>query len=123
MKKIILLFTLTFLISFNVGAKYIQTCVVKYMTEDGWSKKYTVRTTFLTGKELNDATESFNYSTHSVYAVIFWGEGQASVIKISTILICGYEVDESCIKNTINDFKGKDQDDDLWNICVSDFCF
>lgn len=122
MKNIILIFFFLFIFYNSADARYRQTCVVKYMTQEGWSRKYTVDVTFISGTELNEATNSFKYSAFSVYAVIFWGEGQASVIQISTFLVCGQDVDERCITNTIGDLKGKDQDGDEWKICVSDFC-
>lgn len=123
MSKLFFLLAITLLLNFNANAKYTQTCVARYMTQDGWSKKYTVDITFISGTVLNEATNSFKYSSFSVYAVIFWDEGQATVIKLSTFLSCGTIVDKSCITNTIGDLKGKDQDDDEWKICVSDFCY
>jgi hypothetical protein len=123
MKKLVFILTAILLLCFKAEAKYTQTCVARYMTQEGWSKKYTVDVTFISGSELNEATNSFKYSSFSVYAVIFWGEGQATVIKLSTFLSCGTTVDKNCITNTIGDLKGKDQDDDEWKICVSDYCF
>jgi len=123
MKKLTLILTIALFLNFKAEAKYTQTCVVRYMTQEGWSKKYTVDVTFISGSELNEATNSFKYSSFSVYAVIFWGEGQASVIKLSTFLSCGTTVDKNCITNTISDLKGKDQDDVEWKICVSDYCY
>lgn len=108
------------LISTSTQAKCRKQCQVSYSTENGWSKKYSVEVTFLTGWELNTSTKSYNYSMTDVYAVIFWGENKASVIKISSILVCGNEVDCSCIKNNVSDLKGKDQDGDEWKICTSD---
>jgi hypothetical protein len=123
MKKIFLLSTLLLLWTTFVEAKYVQTCEAKYMTKDGWSKKYTVDVTFISGSELNTATNSYKYSSYSVYAIIFWGAGQATVIKVSNYLSCGTEVDKSCIANTYGDIKGKDQDEDEWKICVSNYCY
>ena len=123
MKKLTLLFFIASFISFKSEAKYTQTCVAKYMTQEGWSKKYTVDITFMSGTELNEATSSFKYSSFSVYAIIFWGQGQATVIKVSTFLSCGTAVDHTCITNAISDIKGKDQDGDEWKICVSNYCF
>jgi len=123
MKKIILFLSLLLFLIFNVAAKYVQTSIVSYMTQDGWSKKYTVDVTFISGSELNDATSSYKYSVYSVYAIIFWGEGKATVIKISNYLACGLEVDKNCITNSYGDIKGKDQDEDEWKICVSDYCY
>jgi hypothetical protein len=123
MKRIIILLFLAIFLCFKSEAKYTQTCVARYMTQEGWSKKYTVDITFMSGTELNEATNSFKYSSFSVYAIIFWGEGQATVIKVSTFLSCGTAVDHNCISNAFSDIKGKDQDGDEWKICVSDYCF
>lgn len=123
MKQIILLSTLFLLLTTSVQARYVQTCDVKYMTQDGWSKKYTVDVTFLSGSELNTATNSYKYSSYSVYAIIFWGEGKATIIKVSNYLYCATEVDKSCIANTYSDIKGKDQNEDEWKICVSNYCY
>lgn len=122
--KNLILTVVIFLLSINlVQAKYVQTCDVKYMTKDGWSKKYTVDVTFISGSELNEATSSFKYSSFSVYAVIFWSKEQVTVIKLSSFLSCGDTVDKSCITNSVTDLKGKDQDDDEWKICVGDYCY
>jgi hypothetical protein len=123
MKKSLFTLAILCLLNINAEAKYMQTCVARYKTQDGWSKKYSVDVTFISGSELNETTRSFKYSLFSIYAVIFWGEGQASVIKLTTFLSCGTTVDKNCIINTIGDLKGKDQDDDEWKICVSDYCF
>jgi hypothetical protein len=123
MKNLLLLSALFSLLTLRLDAKYIQTCQAKYMTEDGWSKKYTVEITFISGTELNDATSSYKYSSYSVYAVIFWGEGQASVIKLSGYFSCSTEVTKSCITNTYTDHKGTDQNETEWKICVSDYCY
>ena len=93
------------------------------MTKDGWSKKYTVNVSFYSGSELNKATNSFKYSSFSVYAIIFWDNEEATVIKISSFLICSEIVDSDCITNTVGDLKGADQDGDSWKICISDYCY
>ncbi|MCC9019002.1 hypothetical protein [Flavobacterium lipolyticum] len=122
MKKKLLFIAFIF-ITLNASAKYVQTCTVRYMTQDGWSKKYVIEVTFLTGSELNEATNSYKYSSYSTYGVIFWGNKKASVIKLISYTLCGSEVDKDCITNTYSDLKGKDQDDDEWKICVSDYCY
>lgn len=123
MKKVLFFIFLFLFQCIDVEAKYSQSCVVRYMTSSGWSKKYTVDVNFLTGHELNNATKTYNYSMYSVYAVIFWNKGQASVIKISNYTVCGLEVTKSCIVNTYGDIKGRDQDDDEWKICVQTYCY
>ncbi len=123
MKRILFLLLVTCTLSISTQAKYVQTCIVKYKTQQGWSKKYTVSVTFMTGSELNTATRSFKYNGFSTYAIIFWGNDEATVIKIKTFTVCGTEVDKSCITGTFGDLKGVDQDGDEWNICKDDLCF
>lgn len=123
MKKTLLLLAFLIFGIFTASAKYTQTCVVKYQTQNGWSKKYTVDVSFMTGTELNEATNSYKYSSYSTYAIIFWGKDQATVIKLSSYTGCGTEVDKNCITNTYTDLKGKDQDNDVWKICVSNYCY
>lgn len=122
MKKIILLLSLILLFSKDITAKYRRVAIVKYETQSGWSQGYKVEVTFMTGYELNQATRTFNYNSSSVYATIFWGNGGASVIKLTNYLMCGLEVTSECIDNTIYPLQGADQDGDKWKICLSGFC-
>jgi hypothetical protein len=119
-----IIFTILLITLFVIPSqgKYVQTCEVKYQTQDGWSKKYTVDVTFISGSELNTATNSFKYNAFSVYAIIFWSKDEATVIKVKTFLTCGTEVEKSCITNTFGDLKGIDQEDREWNICKDDIC-
>lgn len=107
----------------EIEGKCRRTAKVKYQAEYGWSKLYTVEVIFMTGYELNTSTRTFNYSAYSIYAIIFWAQNEATVIKLNTILLCGSEVDCDCIDNSIVDLQGYDQDGDKWNICLSSFCF
>ena len=127
MKVKLLTVLLTFIFSFtfwtNAEARCRRVATVKYQQQYGWSKKYTVEVTFMTGMELNQATSSYDYSSYSVYAIIFWGEGQATIIKLKSYLLSGYEVTCDCIDNSIYDLQGYDQNRDKWNICLSDYCY
>ena len=125
MKKILpLIFVIIFSLStVELFASCKRVAKVKYQQKYGWSKLYTVNVTFMTGLELNRATSSYKYSSSSVYGIIFWDNDQASVIKLTTFLLCGLEVTCECIDNSLYDLKGYDQDDDLWNICLSAYCF
>jgi hypothetical protein len=118
-------FSLLFTISSNslLNAQCQRVASVKYEQGYGWSKKYNVNVTFMTGSQLNDATQTFNYSSYKNYALIFWGNGGTTIIKLSTILFCGYEITCDCINNVILDLEGYDQDGDKWKLCVKDLCF
>lgn len=107
----------------GVSTKYTQKCVAQYSSENGWSKKYTVNVTFISGMRLNEATNSFDYPAYSNYAVIFWDKGEASVIKLSTFLGCSVDITQQCILNVVGDIKGQDQEETEWKICVRDYCY
>ncbi len=72
------------------------------------------------GEELNEVTHTFNYQAFSGYAVIFFSQNQAAVIKSSQVIICGTEFETSCL--SIFNFKGKDQGGREWEICTSLIC-
>ena len=120
---VFIVFSVLFSLSIETEAKCRKDAKVKYQAEYGWSKLYTVEVTFMTGYELNTATNTFNYSAYSVYAIIFWAQNEATVIKLNTFLLCGSEVTCDCIENMLLDMQGYDQKGDKWNICISDFCF
>lgn len=124
MKKVLLLILTLFYVALNskTDAKCVKQGTVKYEKQEGWSNKYTVEITFMTGDELNKSTETIDYSFYSNYALIFWGEGRASIIKLNSYLLCGLEVTCACIDNNILDLQGFDQDGDKWNICLSAYC-
>ena len=95
---------------------------VRYETQDGRSRWYEMEFRFLTGQELNEATSSFRYAGFSNYAVIFFGQGQAAVIKLKTMLFgCSLKFTASCFPS-IGNMKGEDQDGTAWEICTSSIC-
>jgi hypothetical protein len=104
-------------------AKYTQTCKVKYKANYGWSDYYTVDVNFLSGYELNKATKSWDYSSYSTYAVVFWGDGEASVIELSSYTGCGREVTQRCITNKYSNLEGEDQQGRGWEVCAKSRCY
>ncbi len=121
--KVIFLLLVMFCINSLAYGEYRQVCKAKYMRQSGWSEYYTVEVNFLTGSELNKATQSFDYDGFATYGVIFWDEGEASVIKISSFLSCGMEVTERCITGAILNLDGKDQQGVKWEICKKNMCY
>jgi len=105
-------------VSLTANAKFTQRLNIKYQKEYGWSKYYYVDVTIITGFELNQATGT----SYGTYAVVFWGQGQATVIKLTNYLACGYEATPSCISYNYS-LEGKDQDGDKWYICLTDYCY
>lgn len=60
-----------------------QTLCVKYQTQNGWSKGYSVEVNVLKGSTLNQKTNSYSYESYATYGVIFWDNDQASIIKLN----------------------------------------
>jgi hypothetical protein len=123
MKKIILTFLVVLFVIGTADAKYSQTCKVKYKKDYGWSDYYTVEVKFMSGTELNRATNSFNYDSFTAYAIIFWGQNEASIIKISSFTGCGLEVTQNCISNKVTNLEGEDQQGRDWEVCSNNYCF
>jgi hypothetical protein len=88
----------------------LQVCA-KYRTQYSWSDGYRVEATKATGRELNQATHSFDYNAFSTYVVIFWDRGEASIIEMDwpTISAFGSE--------------GEDMRGVRWEISTSSFCY
>ena len=82
-----IIFSLIFIHPIECKSEVRRICKVAYQTEDGWSKEYTMEVSFATGKELNDATQSFNYSTYSNYCLIWFDQGEVAILKLDAFLI------------------------------------
>ncbi len=102
-------------------AEHVQTSKVRYAAGYGMSQWYTVDVTFLTGTELNRATRTFDYDGFGKYAVVFWGEGQAAVIKVENFLVCGTTFSQSCLPS-LGNLRGEDQDGRRWEVCTQRLC-
>jgi hypothetical protein len=59
-----------------------ETVCAKYETEAGWSQGYSVQATIIRGSELNRRTGTLDYAPYSTYAVIFWAQGEASMLEL-----------------------------------------
>ena len=55
-------------------------------TYSNTGKSYKVQGQIYKGTELNQSTSSFDYSPFSTYVVIFWSQGQASIIELGFFL-------------------------------------
>ena len=124
MNKILFLICISLLMSTCSYAKHTKRCKAKYETQSGWSKYYDVEVIFLSGSELNTATNSYSYSAYNMYAVIFWSESEASVIKTTHSFKSG-EVISFTVTNAamLGNIKGTEQDGDKWEICTSMVCY
>jgi hypothetical protein len=119
MKKIVTILLLA--LSLTSTAKFRKMVEIKYQKQYGWSKYYLVEATFITGFELNQATRTYDYNSYSTYAVIWWGDGECSIIRLN-YASCGYEALPYCISYN-QSLEGKDQEDRKWYICLTDYCY
>ena len=107
------LFVITVLLCFSstlLAAEKVKVCA-KYRANYGWSTGYKVEANVLNGSELNAATNSMNYNAISTYVVIFWDEGQASVIELDFPFL-------SMVGQT-----GTDQQGRQWEIAKTLICY
>jgi len=125
MKKktlVFLMLVVLSLITIGSEAAIRRYCMVKYETEDGWSKTYTVEVTFMTGFELNNVTHSFNYGTYDKYCLIWWDKGEVAILKIKDYLIVGSEFTRDDFRNafsfrsSLNCEQVNDEDATKWQI-------
>jgi len=72
---------------------------VSYETQYGYSNKYKTEVTFLTGRELNKATKTYDYNMFDNYALIWFKEDKVAILKIDGIIIgVGQEFDSDDFK-------------------------
>ena len=98
--KSLLLLAFIFLANMMAFGEVRRICKVKYQTEDGWSKEYTVQVTFLTGRELNKATKSYDYDSYSNYCLIWFEQGEVAILEIRDYLLSvGEDFDAEDFRN------------------------
>ena len=61
-------------------------CKVSYETQYGWSPEITLEVQFLTGRQLNRATRSYNYDLFGNYALIWFENDEVAVLKSNEFL-------------------------------------
>jgi hypothetical protein len=95
---------------------------VRYMTLSGESDWHETQVEFMTGKEMNAATRSYNYGAFSKYALIWFGEGQVAIIEISGAAFgCGQTFTVRCLPS-IGNIRGQEQSGREWEICTGRLC-
>ena len=85
----------------------------RYETRSGWSDGYSVEAVMTDGGTLNEKTGSYSYEPYAEYAVIFWGEDQASVLKLQSV------TGEISSTGT----RAVDQDGGAWRLSTSSLCY
>lgn len=74
--------TLMALASASGWARETRPICARYETQSGWSQGYKVKAHLYAGRELNQATSTLYYDYTTNYVVIFWREGQATIIDV-----------------------------------------
>ena len=57
---------------------------VSYEKDYGYSEEVPVEVTFLTGKELNRATDSYKYSDYDNYGLIWFAKDEVAILKLNS---------------------------------------
>ncbi len=118
---------ITVLIIFLPFCNTIAGCKGHFTLISPSGKSYNVEMKFYTGYELNNLTNSHDYDNYEGYAVVFWGEGQATIIKITftgqtfTPFHNTYTCDMITLyKNVLPNtpMEGYDQYNDKWKIVL-----
>jgi hypothetical protein len=95
------------------------TCKCQYETQQGWSDPYHLTVNFVRGMELNNATKTYRYDSLSNYCVIWFGQGQCAIVKLTTI-ICNNNceiITAADLEGSINnEYLGLDQNNRRWKI-------
>ena len=86
-KQILFCFLISLLFASSSLAEIRRLCKVQYETESGLSSSYTMEITFITGFELNQATNSFSYEPYSNYCLIWFAKGEVAILKINMVLM------------------------------------
>ena len=85
--------------NFALGAEKVDACV-KYETESGWSKGYSVQVNVISGQDLNRAVGSYTrFKSYSTYAVVFWAEGEATILELPALSGGSVPMFESTVKD------------------------
>jgi len=66
-------------------------CKVSYQREYDWSDEYKMEVTFMTGYELNKVTRTFDYTSYSKYALIWFDKNEVAILEIDDLIIAGLE--------------------------------
>lgn len=109
----------------NLFAAWQATCGVSYETQSGYSSDYSMAVTFLTGRELNKATKTFDYDYFAVYAAIWFREGEVALVRLDHVFFGVGEIfdEEDFIRSfrIITSVEGKDQQGKHWRIKTKKF--
>jgi hypothetical protein len=80
-----LIVVLVALLPVDAVARVSRLCKVSYETRLGWSQEVNTEVTFMTGRELNRATKSWNFENYANYALIWFANDQVAIMKIDKL--------------------------------------
>lgn len=105
MKRLIF-FLLLALFAFSSSAYEVIPICAKAQRRDGsWSTNYAIKSAKVyKGSELNQATRTYNYNAYDTYVLIWWDEGEVSIIHLDFSIVSLYNNE------------GKDQLGRKWSI-------
>jgi hypothetical protein len=98
--------------SSSSGGQKQEVCA-KYQTDSGWSQGYTVMATIINGSDLNAETGSYSYEPYATYAVIFWDQGEASVLNLQY-----YSGEITAYETSATDQRGRS-----WKVSTPSVCY
>ena len=85
MKNILLTLILLFGVESSnllLATEKVEVCI-QYLEEYGWSKRYAVEGSIISGSALNSAVDSFTrFNVLSTYLVVFWNKDEASIFEL-----------------------------------------
>jgi hypothetical protein len=87
------------------------TVCAKYRVKYGWSEGYRVAARVVSGGDLNRATQTYDYQPFSKYVVIFWAQGEATLIELDYPYLNAYGT------------TGKDRAGREWEISTTSYCY
>ena len=110
----LLIFAFIFINSHKLFSYEVIDVCAKYLNTN---KGYLVEANIYGGDELNERTNSYNYDFYSTYAVIWWAQGQATVIKITVF------VSNHSLRGSYFPVRGHDQQGYPWSVqSCSGYC-
>ena len=99
---------------------------VHYQREDGsWSDWVATNVILISGSELQTKTHDFmSYNFLNSYAVIFFSQTQAAVIRLDNATFCMGSPDKNCISNYgLSNASGEDKQGQKWEFCTRSLSF
>ena len=124
--RIIVLLVMASLSTLNAAYKTKAICA--YVNRYDVVKSYTLSVDFISGYELSQKTYDFSYDVIAMYAVLWFGNGEAAIVKIEEVPAVAGEITASSFEYLtvyaqINDvlnpyFSGYDKSGTYWHIYI-----